>query len=187
MSGAAAATYATNAINTLQLQMTQTYFNLKAIFGPGGTYNATNNQYYAPFDSNVTVTNGVTAATNASTNATVTLDTYNPSVYDPNFVYLLSAADVSTLTNSIHVWTTDQLIGWNQRRASVDRHQHAGEHRGAQYLSAQHRHFGAGQHRDAYPTRSPTKSVSRPTRSPVVLVSGSAAQLALASAANGPI
>ena len=51
-----------------------------------------------------------TTAVNSTTQATVTLDTYNPSVYDPNFTYLLTATQVSTWKSSIVIPTQAELL-----------------------------------------------------------------------------
>ena len=41
---------------------------------------------------------------------TVVIDNYNPYVYDPNFTYLLTSAQVSGITSNIKIWTPDELL-----------------------------------------------------------------------------
>ena len=45
-----------------------------------------------------------------SHNNTVVIDTYNPSIYDPNFTYMLTSDELSTLTKSIVIPTEAQLL-----------------------------------------------------------------------------
>ena len=90
LTGAAATAFVNSAITTLQLSATQQYYNLKSIFGAGGSYQP-----------------GVINTYNPASN---TADAYNASVYDPNFTYLLTATEKANITGSIHVWTQSELL-----------------------------------------------------------------------------
>ncbi len=93
LTGQAADDYVASAIKTLEISLTQQYYNLAAVFGPGGTY--------AP---------GTLNTFDAAGDDYVTSASYDANVYNPNFVYLLSATEKTNLTASIHVWTTSELL-----------------------------------------------------------------------------
>src|SRR5205807_22890 len=106
------ATYVANAIQTLELSLTQQYLNLKAKFGAGGTYqtfiNSSTLKYDPTLDTDVTATNYAGQSYNPTA--------YNPATYNSNFSYLLSdnpgstgaPGEVQTLSAGIKIWTTDQ-------------------------------------------------------------------------------
>ena len=93
LTGSQADDFVNTAINTLEISLTQQYYNLAAVFGAGGSY--------AP---------GTINTYDAAHNVDVTTSTYNPNVYNSNFVYLLSATEKTNLTSSIHVWTESELL-----------------------------------------------------------------------------
>ena len=94
LTGTALTSFVTNALSTIELSLTQQYYNLATIFGAGGSYDP-----------------GVTNVYDAATKTTVSTPVaYDPNTFDPNFVYLLTDSEVSSITGSIHVWTESQLL-----------------------------------------------------------------------------
>ena len=52
----------------------------------------------------------VAPVTLTTTHPQVAVDTFNPYAYDPNFTYLLTTSEVTSLTGSINVFTPTELL-----------------------------------------------------------------------------
>ena len=117
--GQAKTDFVANAISTLQLSETQQYFNLQAKFGVGGSYvnefgNIVNNVGHYVKATGVFLYD----PSSGPSGTDVATATYDPTKYDPNFVYLLTdnaapatpPGEKQTLSAGIKVWTEDELI-----------------------------------------------------------------------------
>ena len=104
LSGSALTDFVNNAIQTLELSATQQYYNLAAIFGPGGSYAPGVANVYDP--STITNNDPSTGTTYDSASAPA----YDPNTQDPNFTYLLTETEKTNLIGNIKVWTQSELL-----------------------------------------------------------------------------